>query len=221
MTREEFSAAAFILDGSWPGEFTKNDEAAYWHMLSDFDAADVLRALKAMRSAKFRPSPGEIANALSGKAGTPTFDDMLAIVFGVVLAARPPLRGSPAAVIAAWEAGEEWDTADSSAWEGQTLEQVTDAVQLAKAAEQHPLIESFVQRHGLRRLRGYNIDTATAFEEGKRTDTWDRKELREAWESHCSASDEREVSALASGTGARGLARLDPLHVLPQIGTGG
>lgn len=223
MTRAEFSAAAFILGGSWPGEFTKNDEAAYWHMLSDFPAAAVMAALKAMRGAKFRPTPGEVANVLAGDAGAPTFDEALRVIFGIdgILSARAPLRGSPADVIAAWESEEEWDTAQDGPWLGQSLQDATDAAQLERAAQQHPLIASFVERIGLRRLRGFNANDAAAGgqgDDGKRTDLWDRKELLRAWTEHVDAQDGREVAALAAGTGQRGLSRLDPLAAL-GIGT--
>lgn len=91
MTRDEFRSAAFLLGGGWPGQFTANDEDAYYFLLSDFDVADVMRALKALRHAKFRPSASEIANVLSPeKAAAPTFDEMFALLFSPrgALAAR-------------------------------------------------------------------------------------------------------------------------------------
>jgi hypothetical protein len=230
MTREEFSAAAFILGGSWPGEFSANDEASYWHMLSEFEAADVMRALKAMRSRRFRPTPGELADALSAKAGIPSFDEMIRLVFGPggVLAARAPRRGvSPAEVLAAWEAGAPDPGETVGPLIGQSHAEAIDAAQLERAATLHPLVASFVARQGLQRLRGYNVsDSAAGGPDGKRTDTWDRKELREAWAEHLDVQDGREVAALAAGTGAHGLRALDPLAALGigeapvQIGAG-
>jgi hypothetical protein len=82
MTRDEFRTAAFLLGGGWPGQFTANDEDAYYFLLSDFDVADVMRALKALRHAKFRPSASEIANVLTPeKSAVPTFDEMFTLLF--------------------------------------------------------------------------------------------------------------------------------------------
>jgi hypothetical protein len=219
-----------LLDNGWPGELTPGQADAYEATLGTPDAR-VLAALNRLlhAGARFRPSPAEILGEARNDPSIPTFDEMLRLVFGKdgILAARPPLRGSPADVIAAWEAGEEWDTADvnGGAWLGHTRAEATDAVQLERAAESHPLIASFVQRLTLQRLRGYNVAPEQG-EDGKRIDTWDLRDLRIAWGHHCEAVTGREVAALAAGTGRRGLAQLDPLAVLGvgdeavQIGAG-
>jgi hypothetical protein len=83
MTRDEFAAGpSFVLDGGWPGDFTTNDEDAYYYLLNDHTAPDIMRALKALRHQKYRPSASEIANVLApAQAATPTFDEMFALLF--------------------------------------------------------------------------------------------------------------------------------------------
>lgn len=92
MTRDEFAAGpSFVLDGGWPGDFTTNDEDAYYYLLNDHTATDIMRALKALRHQKFRPSASEISNVLTPtKAATPTFDEMFTLLFSQrgALAAR-------------------------------------------------------------------------------------------------------------------------------------
>jgi hypothetical protein len=82
MTRDEFAGAAAILDGGWPGPFTPADEHAYFFRLDDLAIVDVMRALKALRRSKFRPTPSEILEALSPEiAAIPTFDEMFTLLF--------------------------------------------------------------------------------------------------------------------------------------------
>jgi hypothetical protein len=180
MTRDEFAAGpSFILDGGWPGDFTTNDEDAYYYLLNDHPAAAVMAALKALRHKKFRPSASEIANVLTPTAAAaPTFDEMFTLLF------------SPRGALAA--AGEQG-----------TRQRLTSV---------HPLVAAFAERQGIQRLKELPIHDP---DDGH----WRRKELRDAWTAHADAYADREVAALAAGTGREGLRRLDPLAALPTPGS--
>lgn len=176
MTRDEFaSGPAFILDGGWPGDFTTNDEHAYYYLLNDHPATAVMAALKALRHKKFRPSASEIANVLTPTtAATPTFDEMFTLLFSQ--------RGALAAP------GEQG-----------TRQRLTSV---------HPLVAAFAERQGIQRLKELPVHDP---DDGH----WRRKELRDAWTAHVDAHADREIAALAAGTGQEGLHRLDPLTALP------
>lgn len=203
MTRDEFAAAAAVLDGGWPGDFAEPEEAAYHFLLDDFDAEQVLAALRALRGCKFRPAASEIVEAITGRsASIPTFDEMFDEMQRC-LGARVPARGSDGRTILYADEGERW-AARQAAIRG-------------LLAEQHPLVRVFVERQGIRRL------SETPFldpDEGK----WRLKELREAWVEHRETWDGREVAAIASGGTNGALVGMDPLAVLglaqEQIGAG-
>lgn len=195
MTRDEFSGAAAILDGGWPGEFTEADENAYYFLLSDFEIDDVMRALRALRGSKFRPAASEIVAALSPQlAAVPTFDEMFALLFGAsgVLHARAP-------------AGVYEDGAARMLAQEQAVR--------VRLAGVHPMVASFVDRQGLQRLRLLEVFDA---DQGH----WRRKELREAWAEHVEAMEGREIAALSAGRGRGDLGRLDPLTALGRPGRG-
>jgi hypothetical protein len=183
MTRDEFaSGPAFILDGGWPGDFTTNDEHAYYFLLNDYTATQVTNALKALRTRKFRPSASEIANVLTPTAAAaPTFDEMFTLLF------------SPRGALAA--PGEQG-----------TRQRLTSV---------HPLVAAFAERQGIQRLKELPVHDP---DDGH----WRRKELRDAWTAHVDAHADREIAALAAGTGREGLHRLDPLAALtpPDTTTG-
>lgn len=188
MTRDEFRSAAFLLGGGWPGEFTANDEDAYYFLLSDFEIAQIMQALKALRGSKFRPSASEIANVLTiERSDTPTFDEMVELVFGRrgVLNAQPPPRGL---------------------WVGDSRRVAMDACAAERLAELHPLIGSFVHQWTLGRLRRLDLES-----------DWHRKELREGWATHCEAMKGRDLAAVAAGRTSGGLRRLNtgPVAALP------
>jgi hypothetical protein len=200
VTRDEFSGPAELLDGGWPGEFSPADENAYYRMLADLDVEAVLRALLALRTSKFRPTPGDIITALTPtQAAIPTIDEVMRLLFakGGVLDVRVPgtLDTNPSY------------RADLSVAVSARLEGL------------HPLVGAFVARVGLRRLTAMNIEDP---DDGK----WHRKELRESWAAHLEAMEGREVVVAALG-GRRdeGLGRLDPLSALGvgdrrQLGAG-
>ena len=83
----------------------------------------------------------------------------------------------------------------------------------------HPLLQSFVGRYGLDRLRLLEVD---------HDDYGDlkRRELESQWDAHCEAMEGRDVAALALSRSDRGsLGRLDPLAALgigqqPQLKEG-
>jgi hypothetical protein len=92
MTQDEFEAPRRVLAGGWPGDFSDGDATAYFFLLEDFPAVDVLAALKALVGrSKFRPSASEIVAVLTPeRAGQPTFAEMFELLFGTrgALAAR-------------------------------------------------------------------------------------------------------------------------------------
>jgi uncharacterized protein with von Willebrand factor type A (vWA) domain len=84
MTQDEFEAPRRVLAGGWPGDFSDGDAAAYFFLLEDFPAVDVLAALKALVGrSRFRPSASDIVAVLSPeRAGQPTFGEMFELLFG-------------------------------------------------------------------------------------------------------------------------------------------
>ncbi len=182
MTREEFvSGPAVILDGAWPGEFTDAEEGAYYFMLDDFTAEQVMAALKALRGSRFRPAAGEIVEAIEGTtAAKPTWDEAWLLI-----------RRALNARVSRPYAGRDFDRAKHEA--------VREALE-----GMHPLIGAFVHRQGIRHLLYLPVDDP---ERGH----WEVKTLREAWLAHVDAMAGRELTALVAKSGRGELGRLDPL----------
>lgn len=85
-------------------------------------------------------------------------------------------------------------------WREGEYRRATDEAVMERVNGLHPVAASFIARRGLAGLRRLDFG-----------DTWDRKELREAWAAHLEATEGREVAVLAAGSGPGGLRRLDPL----------
>lgn len=191
MTGEEFSAGpAYVLDGGWPGDFTEEDERAYFFLLSDFSAAAVMGALRALRGRKFRPAASEIMEALSPEdAGTPTFDELVRLLYDPRGVLNVRVRG----------------TVDTNpAYRRDVEAAVTERLEGV-----HPAVGGFVRSFGVYRLRHLDVEDP---DEGH----WRRRELKEAWEAYVAAADGREIAVLASGARSGNLSRLDPLAVLGE-----
>lgn len=209
MTRKEFiSGPAAVLDGAWPGDFADAEEAAYYRQLDDFTPAQAMAALKALRGSKFRPSVGEIVQAIEGTAAAqPTFDEMMAVLFFTTgpspLCDRPAKRAGRRAshILAEW-AGDDVPVGDG---DERTLPALTAREQCAQL---HPLIGSFVAVQTPERLR---VLPVLDEDDGK----WVIKDLRVAWNAHVDAMEGRELTALVARSGRGELGRLDPLAALP------
>jgi hypothetical protein len=77
---------------------------------------------------------------------------------------------------------------------------------VGRAYALHPLLGDFVERYGVHRLRMLPVDDPDYGE-------LRRRELREAWNRHREATEERDVAALASRRRGE-LRRFDPLRSL-------
>jgi len=196
MSAKEWDTLALLIEEGWPGEFTDAAAKAWRVLLDDYDAGQVLAAVKGLvaRGGKFRPSVAEVVAQIRRDPSAPTFEEMYRLVYGPggVLKARPAYLG-PDSITPA------------------TLERA----QLDRAAMLHPLVGEFVRRFTLGRLRSLEVDHPVYGEAN-------RKKLRQAWDEMCESLEDRDIAALASGRRGAGLTALDPLAALgvsarPQI----
>lgn len=190
---DEWEAFCALLEEGWPGTFDDSTAEA-WRVLLDSTppqvAVEALRRLL-LEGRRFRPSVSELLAATRDDPSQPTFDEAYWLIFGP----RGALRARSTGV---------------ALHEGEQRQSENDAA-LERARTMHPLIASFMERQGLDRLRMLPLDDPDYGEIR-------RKELREAWERHCEATEGRVIAALASGSGE--LRQLDPLASLPQIESG-
>jgi hypothetical protein len=145
-----------------------------------------------------RPQPGEIMAAVLHDPGTPTFEEMCALVFGSrgALSLKPTPRGL-------WLEGER--------------ETATRELVDAFLATAHPLVRSFVNTFGVGKLRRLPIDEVRSEDaHGRMTDEakWAKRELKDDWDRHVATWDGREVAAVAAGSTGTGLRRVEPLAAL-------
>lgn len=184
---DEWASLCLIIEEGWPGEFTDAAEQAWRLLLDDYDAGQVLAAVKGLvaRGGAFRPSVAEVVAEIRRDPSRPTFEEMCWLVFGPggILKARPAPGGR-------------YDN------EAHMLKARDDAA-LDRAREFHPLVSSFVERFGVARLRTLDLEDP---EYGELR----RRDLREAWDRHREAMEGREVTALVAGR-RDGLRALDPL----------
>lgn len=170
--------------------FTDADAAAYRLLLDQTEPAAALQALQVLvaEGQAMRPRPGEIVKRIRRDAGTPTFIEAYRLIFGPrgVLRALPAERVFP-------DAGARARAEEQAA--------------LDRATTMHPLVAAFVQRQGVDRLRGLELDCP---EYGPVR----RRQLEQEWNDHVDAFDGREVVALAAGRSRDGLRQLDPLAAL-------
>jgi len=184
--------------------FTEADAIAYEVLLDGVEPEACVRALRELvqEGQALRPRPGEIAARARRDPSRPTFDEAYRLIFGRggILAARPENRRYE-------------DLLDD-----ETGEMIRSAVEVKHRAERaavrqaaeavHPLVGQFVVRQGIDHLRSLRLDDPEYG--GLR-----RRELREAWDAHAAAFDEREVAAIAAGGDVRqGLRQMDPLAAL-------
>lgn len=195
---DEWAGICLLIEEGWPGEFGDAAEKAWRVLLDDYDAVQVLRAVKLLvtRGGKFRPSVAEVVAEINYDPSKPTFEEVYRLIFGRggVLRARVSYAGP---IVDA--------------------DQKREKAMRARMTEIHPLVASFIDRYGLSRLRTLELDDPDYGE-------LRRKELREAWDRHVDAMDGREAAALVAGR-RDGLRGLDPLAVLAspakQIGSSG
>jgi len=196
MTTDEWESICFLIEEWWPpspaeGEFDDARRRAWRLALDGFAADAIAAALRALlaRGGKWRPRPSEVIAEIRKDPSKPTFEEAYRLIFGRggALKARPP-RGQTYANEAAM-IGAHDDAAQARAW------------------ELHPLVGSFVERYGVRRLATLEIDHPEYGE-------LKRRELREAWDRHCEAMDGRDVAALAAGRRRGELAAFDPLAAI-------
>lgn len=186
---------ATALLGSWPNQVAAWGRAGIAAYLAEVGARGVTPAavLMAIRSCPadqaFPPSAAELAALARRDPSTPTFAEMLRLVFGsrgALAAARRPLTGN-------------------FANEVEMLQARARAAE-ARAAELHPLVASFVDRYGLDRLAALDLDD-------EQYGPLRRRELIQEWDRHCEAMEGREVAAIARGHRDRPH-QLDPLSAL-------
>jgi hypothetical protein len=177
------------LLGSWPQQVAawgREAIAAYSHELRARGVTPDA-ALTAIRCCgpeqKFPPSAPELAGLARRDPSAPTFEEAYTLIYGRggIIRARPAYTGGPIL---------EPDKARDNAAQ-------------ARMANMHSLIASFVNRYGLNRLRMLEVDHP---EYGDLK----RRELQAAWDTHCNATEGREIAAVASGR-HDGLRSFDPL----------
>ena len=190
MTRDEWDGLSLFIEAWWPGEFPDVMAEAWRAALGDFDREAVLSALKARlaRGDRWRPAVSEVVAEIRKDPTKPTFEEAQTLIYGRggVLKARP-------------EPGQRY------ANEAAMLGARDDAAQ-ARACELHPLLASFVERYGVARLRNLELGDPE----------WGQvrlRELREAWDRHCEAMEDRDVAELVAGRRGE-LAAFDPLRAL-------
>ena len=189
-TTVHWEAFCALLEESWPGDFDDQARRSWRVMLdgTEPDAAVVAMRRLLVKGQRFRPSISEFMAALRHDPGKPTFDEAYRLIFGRggVILTPPPAGRFPTET---------------------HRRKAHAAARMARAAELHPLITTFIQRQGLARLAEIRFGDPKWGE--KR-----RADLQVAWEVHVEAFDDRQVAALAAGDSPEGLHRFDPLAVL-------
>jgi hypothetical protein len=193
-TSDEQRTIARALLGSWPGTIPGWGKDAFAAFLAELQARNLTaeQVLVAVRSwpagSDFPPSAPNLAAAARRDPGVPTASEMITLIFGRggVLSARTKIRK------ASWEMGER-DAADQDAMR-------------ERLADMHPIVASFVDREGLERLRGLNLEDVEYG--GAR-----RRMLEQRWGEHLEAVESREVAVLTSSRRGE-MAKLDPLAAL-------
>ena len=209
-TADEQREVGQVLLGSWPGTVSawgREAIAAYLGELKarGLSAEEVVFAVRSWPAGSdFPPSAPNLAAAARKDPSKPTFDEMVALVYGP----RGVLRARPS----------------ESSWadEGERGRAYNRAA-LERARELHPLVGSFVARYGVERLRMLELDHP---EYG----ALKRRDLLASWEAHVEAMGKRDVALSIAGRGRGELSRVDPLAALGvrvdpdprlRIGSGG
>jgi hypothetical protein len=185
-TDETWLGFCALLDEAWPGSFDPDAERAYRVLLDDLEPGAAIGALRRLLygGQRFRPSVAELLAAIRKDPSRPTFEEAWTLIEeSMGCCARGPFISEAA------------------------MHRADDVEFLRDLNHRNPLVRSFVERYGVRRIQELPINDP---QWGEKT----RRELREAWERHVEASEGREVAALASGEGREGLRQLDPLSAL-------
>jgi hypothetical protein len=187
----EWDSLCLLIEEAWPYPFDDTTAKAWRVLLDDYDASQVLAAVKACvaRGMSERPPVSALVAEIRCDPDKPTFAQALTSIYGRdgVLRARAQVRK------ARWEAGERDRLNDEAAWK--------------RTAELHPLVGAFVRAQGLQRLRSLDLDDPQ----------WGsarRKLLAAEWEELVDVAETRDVAALVAGRRGE-LGKLDPLRVLP------
>lgn len=183
-TEKEWSTFCVLLDDAWPGEFTERQFSSYRALLEPVEPAQAGEALiRLLHSGqRFRPSVAELLSAIRSDPSQPTFAEAWVLIKRALKAGH--VRGTFSSTAA--------------------MHRAEDKASLLLLAGSHPLVSSFAERQGVRRLKGIPFDDATWGEKH-------RRDLEQAWDQHVEAFEGREVASLASGEGREGLRQLDPL----------
>jgi hypothetical protein len=193
---EDWETFCFLLEEAWPGDFDDRTRGAWRLLIADQPPETIIPALKALMAEghRFRPSVSELLAATRRDPSKPTFDEAYRLIYG----AGGVLRAEPS-----------HDAFDGPVTYRSERERraMFDQAARDRAAGMHPLIASFVERHGLDRLRELPVDDP---EWGGKH----RRDLEKAWDRHVETSDGRDIAALAAGPRRNGLRRLDPLEAL-------
>ncbi|HET6866310.1 MAG TPA: hypothetical protein VFH80_10315 [Solirubrobacteraceae bacterium] len=207
MTQETWARVGRALLGRWPSQVAQWGESGIAAYVEELQADGLTpeTALAALRS--YRPQPGKdfppsvaaVSQIARSDPSRPTFDEALTLWRTALRAWNRPLTG------------------DYSG-EAQMLRARQENV-LEAAMGMHPLIASFIARHGVRRLQDEVGELDGEYGAVR------RGELEQAWLAHVDAFDGRDVAALTAPRGARGLAAFDPLAALDgyprrQLGAG-
>lgn len=172
--------------------FESQDDLVYRSLLDGVvEPEAALRAVRELvaKGTVFRPKPGEIVERCRRDRTTPTFDEMFTLLFCANPSVLRPRVGPGTWPDAASKQREE----DAAAW--------------SRIQELHPLIGRFCAQQGLERLRTIQVNDPDSGH-------WRRDELRASWADLIDAFEDREVAAIALGTGREGIRQLDPLAAL-------
>lgn len=197
-TDRQWDAFCGLVEEGWAFDFD-DKTATIWRAV--LDGIPPQAAMKGVRRLlleghRYRPSVSEVLAAARRDPSVPTFEEMLALVYGPggVLRARPTVRRYR---------------------DQQERRRLDDQAALDRAASMHPLIASFVARQDLEHLRSLPLVDAGGSDRDRDRAHFARKELRDAWDRHVQTADSRQVAALAAGE--RGLHRFDPLAALGPV----
>lgn len=207
-TGASWSRVGRALLGRWPAQVATWGEQGIAAFVEELQADGLtpdqavvgVRSYRPQAGRDFPPSVSTVSNLAHCDPTTPTPEEACTLIYGYrgVMKARVPAGGNY----------------DSEA----EMLGVRDAARLDRAWELHPLLGSFCERFGVRRLAMLEVDDPELGE-------LRRRDVREAWGRHVTAMHGRDVAAIAAGRGRRpGLRQFDPLHSLrrpsAELGTG-
>lgn len=80
---DEWDTLCLLIEEGWPGEFTDAAAKAWRVFLDDYDAGQVLAAVKILvaRGGRFRPSVAEVAAQIRQDPSAPTFEEAYALIY--------------------------------------------------------------------------------------------------------------------------------------------